>query len=114
MESFVANCYPQFYAELHSSLRSEQIDYYPLYFQTEKDDKGREVIFKDAIEYRNPETGNEEFKEVERPHIMVKDIRDPGARDIWTNVRKIQYSIVGYDRLLNDVMQMAEVSKGGF
>lgn len=109
MEDFVAACYPQFYAAMHSSLRSEQIDYYPLYFQTEKDDKGNEILFKDKIEYRD-ETGALGLKDVERPHIIVKDAFN-SPQNIWENVRKIQYSIVGYDRLLNDVMKLAEAAR---
>ncbi len=105
MIDFVANCYQQFYAALHSSLRGEDINYYPLYFQTVKED-GKEKLFSDPIEYTT-EDGSLGIRNVERPHIMVKDINDPNARTIWDNVRKVEYSRVGYNNLLNDVMTLA-------
>jgi hypothetical protein len=109
MEDFVASCYPQFYAALHSSLRSEQIDYYPLYFQTEKNDNGTEKIFEDEVMLRD-ETGTLMPRIVKRPHIIVKDVMSPDARNVFENARKIEYSIAGYDRLLNDVMKLAEAA----
>lgn len=105
MENFVAHCYPQFYAALHSSLRGNDIEYYPLYFQTHKEN-GKEKLFEDEIPYKT-EDGSIGYKAVQRPHIIVKDMTDPRARTIWDNVRKIEWSVVGYDRLLNDVMTLA-------
>ena len=69
-------------------------------------EQGKEKMFEDEIPYYNE---NKELcvKTVRRPHIIVKDINDPQAGTIWDRVRKIEYSIVGYDRLLNDVMKLA-------
>jgi hypothetical protein len=107
MEDFVANFYPQFYAAIHSHVRGKDIEYYPLYFETIKEN-GKEKLFDDEISYTDPETGGLGIKVVKRPHIMKKSINDPRNRTIWDGVRKVHWSYNAYDRLLNDMMTLAE------
>lgn len=106
IENFVANCFPQFYSALHSYYISK-IKYYPMFFETVKDDNGKERIFEDTIEVRNKD-GTFGVRTVKRPHIIVKDIFDPSARNIWQNARKISHSEIQYDNLLNDLMELAK------
>ncbi len=105
IENFVASCYQQFYAALHSS-GIPIIKYYPMFFQTIKDDEGKEIIFDDPITRKNGD-GSLGMKTVQRPHIMTKDLMDPSARTIWENVRKISYSEEQFDKLLDDLMKLA-------
>lgn len=109
LENFVGQCFPQFFGTLHSS-GIKLINYYPTFFQTETNAKGEELLFEDTIEYRLPD-GSIGVKNVQRPHIMTKDLYDPGARNIWENVRAISYSEQSYDALLNDVMKLAVTAK---
>jgi hypothetical protein len=109
LEKFVEKCFPQFFGTLHSS-GIKNINYYPTFFQTETNEKCEELLFDDTLEYRAPD-GSIGVKNIKRPHIMVKDIYDPNTRSIWDNVRSISYSEESYDQLLNDVMQLATVSK---
>ena len=105
IENFVANCFPQFYAALHS-YHIQHIKYYPMFFETVKDDKKKERLFEDTIEYRKKD-GSFGIRTVYRPHIIVKDLFDPETRNIWQNARKISYSEEYYDNLLNDLMELA-------
>jgi hypothetical protein len=106
MENFVANCYPQFYAAIHSYVRDEDIEYYPLYYQTVKEN-GREVLFEDEVAYYD-EHRVLQYHKVRRPHIMVKSLEDPRNRSIWDGVGKIEWSYNGFGRLLDDMMTLAE------
>jgi len=107
---FVAHCYPQFYACIHSYARTEDIKYYPLFFQTEKErDTGKEILYPDKVEYYNPVTRTYELKTVPRPHIMMKNL-DEAYRmgNIWDGVRKPQWSSHAFGELLDDMMKLAE------
>jgi len=106
IENFVSHCFPQFYSALHSYY-IPQIKYYPMFFETVKDEKGEELLFNDQIEIRNPD-GTFGIRTVQRPHIAVKDIYDPSAANIWQNARSINYSEQQYDNLLNDLMELAK------
>lgn len=106
-EAFVAHCYPQFYACIHSYVRSEDIKYYALYFQTEKKD-GKEIKYNDKVEYYNPDKKEYELMDVERPHIMLKRVGDPRNRSIWDGVRKAEWSRHAFGDLLDDLMGLAE------
>ncbi len=109
LEEFVRHCFPQFFGTLHSS-GAKLVNYYPTFFQTEKDKECNEIKYKDDIEYYLP-NGTLGIKTVERPHIMTKDINDPEAPSLWTNVRKISCSEESFDTLLNDIMKLAVTVK---
>jgi hypothetical protein len=105
LEEFVRRCFPQFFGTLHSS-GINLINYYPTFFQTEKNEQGEEIQHEDTIEYYQP-NNTLAVKTVNRPHIMQRDIFDPEARTLWENVRKISYSEETFDKLLGDVMELA-------
>lgn len=109
-EDFVSACYPQFFAELHSNLRNDDIQYYPMFFQTEKEDNGKEKQYEEMVEILHMD-GTLELKKTNRPHIIVYDIFDPEAQTWKENARKISYSASNFDRLITDVMQLAEARR---
>ena len=105
LEEFVRHCFPQFFGALHSS-GVKLVNYYPTFFQTEKNKDGTEIFHEDQLEYYDV-NGQLGIKTVRRPHIMTKDLMDPEAKSIWENVRKISCSEQSFDTLLNDIMQLA-------
>jgi hypothetical protein len=104
IDRFVKSAFPQFYAELHSA-RIPLIQYYPTFFQTETNEKGEEILFKDPMEIREP-NGTVTVTAIERPHIITKDALDPEA-PWYQNARRISCSDQQFDNLLNDLMKLA-------
>ena len=111
LENFVRTCFFQFFGMLHScGVPQNHIHYYPTYFQTIKDSEGSEIKFEDNVEYVLPD-GKIGIKKVMRPHIMQKDIKDPHAKSVFQNIRKISHSEESFDNLLNDMMLQAPTVK---
>jgi len=92
IEHFVQACFPATYAAIQS-LRVPIVRYYPTFFQVETDDQGNEIMSTDL--------GFEDT-----PKIMTKDVFDPQG-EWWQNARKISYSELPFDNLLNDLMKLA-------
>jgi hypothetical protein len=112
LEEFVRHCFPQFFGMLHSC-GAKLVNYYPTFFQTVKEKDSvtgelREKMFTDSVAYYVD--GQLHYKQVERPHIMTKDPKDLEARmqyGKWANVRQISASWETFDKLLNDIMELA-------
>ena len=112
LEAFTAKCFEQFFGALHSwGIPESKIRYYPTFFETEKTPDGSEIMYDDPMEYTAAD-GTKIMTAARRPHIIVKDLDDDNARDVWQNVRGISYSEETFDTLMTDLMETAPSIRG--